>query len=98
PHTPPLSPYTTLFRSKGINDHHTAWLVGQVAAITVVTNQGRAAQRIGFLLCDDEACAMQLDTRRRNALHGLEGSCCRHIGAHARSEEHTSELQSRENL
>src|SRR5690606_41799357 len=75
-----LSPYTTLFRSRGRVDHHRE----------VDPTERAAVQQL------DLAAAPFL---RRCAVH-LDGQAqiVGHLGQPERSEEHTSELQSRENL
>src|SRR5207302_2635894 len=94
PPPPPLFPYTTLFRSpQGGLDGSVQLHPGDVALVVVV-----AEKRLGALLQED------LERGLGGELGGLaqERSSAAQLAlvldAVGRSEEHTSELQSRENL
>src|SRR5690606_41324451 len=95
---PPLFPYTTLFRAQG--------LYGDTAGLGERAREGwRDGQRASG------APAQRALPERTEPRHGRRKAVARQLGgerrmrhvhhrhlAHGRSEEHTSELQSRENL
>src|SRR5690606_41514390 len=93
----PLCPYTTLFRSKGGRvPWRSWWSYASLTSSSAVTT-----------LAESETCNDRLPRARRSDGHprsARPSSLCRQCrrgacGAAARrSEEHTSELQSRENL
>src|SRR5690606_39283827 len=95
--TPPLFPYTTLFRSRNTRE-----LRGDREVVEV-----RALTPLGWV--EREASATGLGRRDGSDDHATEpvgvegrvqwpGCAAVHLHVVRRSEEHTSELQSRENL
>src|SRR3712207_7880427 len=78
-----LFPYTTLFRSAVVVDHH---------RVRERTALGRPRQ-LAVAGVQDEVAA-----ERALAIHAIGDVANRDVGALARSEEHTSELQSRQYL
>src|SRR5690606_41230279 len=93
PHPPRLTlfPYTTLFRSKELGGLHSQSLVLQFFGSPVRDAQPQPKRPVGRNL--------SLDCRARpfNRLPVIRPAHAR-MHVQARSEEHTSELQSRENL
>src|SRR5690606_42086765 len=97
---PPTStpfPYTTLFRSsrqawteipKG--GCHTLGCSCPMALLSMVTTARSRGDKTGNVI----AAAHPKNSGPRSVLTGYKGNRC----SHTRSEEHTSELQSRENL
>src|SRR5690606_41981807 len=93
---PPTStpvPYTTLFRSPDPVHRAASWTVGDVIGAQarrvpdrIAVDDGRRS--LSYRELDERAC------RLANCLRGLGVG----HGSRIRSEEHTSELQSRENL
>src|SRR5690606_40483796 len=92
-----LVPYTTLFRSLADGRDRRAGSAGLqpeacLAAVAVIAQVGRrerAGGEIQLAVINQYRCGIFIGALR----HFPAG-----IGDHARSEEHTSELQSRENL
>src|SRR5690606_41851468 len=86
PPPPTLFPYTTLFRSSGPRSgprHARSLPRPRVAPVSVSAGDGRSPARPG---CSDDSPPAARPHHRRKARPSR------------RSEEHTSELQSRENL
>src|SRR5207249_8694965 len=88
--TPPLFPYTTLFRSKG-------------ARARARRTRGRAANRPSGRARKPAAVPRAARARRGGACLGREDpragrAAARRLAGAGRSEEHTSELQSRFDL
>src|SRR5690606_40741521 len=86
----PLFPYTTLFRSAAVRD-------GQIACMGCLPHARvflRSLTATSHLLEHDDDSKHETCLGRRGGFSGRRGYA-RHG---ARSEEHTSELQSRENL
>src|SRR5690606_41865156 len=93
-----LFPYTTLFRSRPL-----CFLIVDPLESVVLTDRARTGD-----------CRPSIDIHKKplqvgevvkwvirplpNARRTVQPPPCRHIGNRIRSEEHTSELQSRENL
>src|SRR5690606_41919223 len=82
-----LLPYTTLFRSHG-------WLTEPRSNPQVGTTPGRRRDPIA---CNLPIFANERRTRKKQILRFARGDKSR-VSRCGRSEEHTSELQSRENL
>src|SRR5690606_41380248 len=87
----PRFPYTTLFRSGGPGTH----LVGVLAGV-VLHRERRAAVGVAFAQHRIHGAALDLVVAGLDVLLAVAGRLFRVVGQ--RSEEHTSELQSRENL
>src|SRR5690606_40835991 len=95
PRPPPsiLFPYTTLFRSRRCHS--------RPAALSPLIRSGRIAVRAAVGVADGEPPCVRgcLDIGRPDRHLAVAAGDVEHIGGLAqRSEEHTSELQSRENL
>src|SRR5690606_40664076 len=87
-----LFPYTTLFRS-----------VRQLLGIEVLDITGLAGERVGALDMTDLSPVEMLAHDLRGmtlarSFAGRDDRSCQSLCGSTRSEEHTSELQSRENL
>src|SRR5690606_39931262 len=92
PPRPPLLPYTTLFRSPGTS---ATWRpgacgaeAGELALVQRVVDQDHALRGEQHRRSEREPC----DAQPVQGIEGLPGH------RDVKSEEHTSELQSRENL
>src|SRR5690606_41953163 len=91
----PLLPYTTLFRSAEMVEREGRWFKGDARQVTALTKVGdelanvRAAWSSACEARDDVALTQFLPMFHVYEIRGLYQE---------RSEEHTSELQSRENL
>src|SRR5690606_40403251 len=88
PPTSTLFPYTTLFRSNPALNAYVAVTADQARAMAKASDERRAAGTSGPL----EGVPLGIKD-----LFGTKGAHTQ-AGSHIRSEEHTSELQSRENL
>src|SRR5690606_39467624 len=84
-------PYTTLFRSPRFKDVDPLQLVEDLVDKSLLIAQRDAAERHYRMLSTTRIYAM----RKLEEEGGVERIIARHA---ARSEEHTSELQSRENI
>src|SRR5206468_11648629 len=84
-----LFPYTTLFRSIGFWRAEETFDCARCTRVVVAQESGMNAQRH-----DDNAirCGESVPQNRRT------GSRCRRAAGRSRSEEHTSELQSRSDI
>src|SRR5690606_41037617 len=85
-----LFPYTTLFRSPG----HAMWLAQRENGVAVLVGNGLTVELVGCAGVELEVAGEGdgIGARLRDRLAGVSRLEVR------RSEEHTSELQSRENL
>src|SRR5690606_41102889 len=87
----PLFPYTTLFRSEFARDHSDDTEVGVPVAVVFPNSTAEVARVVSVAAAHTAAIVPQ------GSRTGLAGAANAIEGA-VRSEEHTSELQSRENL
>src|SRR5690606_41474680 len=87
----PLFPYTTLFRSLPYGEHRIHYLVRHAERLRL-----RHAQ--AHVLEHQRHGKTEIECPRNDRLGKLVGGCRVAPGTVIRSEEHTSELQSRENL
>src|SRR5690606_42028299 len=95
PPTSTLFPYTTLFRSSGLSEkifHHILDLRHHLHFYGVVV------LRKFVLFRDQDSCETEFFSFNDPLLHPGDGSYLPCQAYFSRSEEHTSELQSRENL
>src|SRR5699024_12586199 len=90
----PLFPYTTLFRSGDAArvrpERFTSW-AGETAS-------WRESYPVGYTAPSESALMPQEVIRRIGEIAGPEAVYAAGVGQHQRSEEHTSELQSRFDL
>src|SRR5690606_39658612 len=94
----PLSPYTTLFRSDTFQTTTTSF-----SKICVVPGRGNGGGRSGSAACVRVAASRPIAISRTIRVPPLPAPIVPNLGPGRalppdRSEEHTSELQSRENL
>src|SRR5690606_41424121 len=92
--TSTLFPYTTLFRSAGDLECHpvTQAFVGKIG------DQIAEPVDVQHLAADRVAVSDRLRQLHLNGIADLRAELLKHNARRQRSEEHTSELQSRENL
>src|SRR5690606_41165794 len=91
-----LFPYTTLFRSCGMGrDHRRLFRAERRAAAAAATAGALSPGGLGRSLRNDRGVARQLLRVVGSAPHRVRPAIAAGAG---RTEEHTSELQSRENL
>src|SRR5690606_40695410 len=96
PHTtPPLFPYTTLFRSVRPTRSTTTATATAPRRRDRRTHADRSQQEVRYRVSDLRIHALRT---RRGGDQPRRRTRCPRVRAVQRSEEHTSELQSRENL
>src|SRR5690606_41220398 len=95
PPWPTLFPYTTLFRSEDLRPDADERLLHRTARRGVVEDaRAQPGNRVG----SRQRLAVHLPVLREGQRIEAHEHARRHLLRHLRSEEHTSELQSRENL
>src|SRR5690606_41962874 len=95
PRGPALFPYTTLFRSRVVGGLQRHVERGEVVAGVVLEGDRRL---IGIGVLRNEVAPAQLGRVDPELVRGEIDDALEEIARLGRSEEHTSELQSRENL
>src|SRR5207253_10901364 len=92
-----LFPYTTLFRSEGEGLLDGRWQSGLADSVpALITREQEVGRRLGMVRLRGDVAAARLDVLERDRAIGADERAGRAL--HVRSEEHTSELQSRGHL
>src|SRR5690606_40113489 len=94
--TPPPFPYTTLFRSGTAAPELRSSISARSRAVDAP--QASPRESVVFRRSNGALAATRAGTVPRSPPHALPDGACAGLRDGLRSEEHTSELQSRENL